>query len=86
MIVCVLGILFTANTPAWAITGDCDYELTGTVMVGMTAKEELNLLPPGSLEPDSPGATITGGGLWVFGPDEDGNNGGKVNIERRKWL
>lgn len=43
------------------------------------AKEELNLLPPGTLNPKSRGAVITGN-LVVFGP-VGGEQGGTVNIE-----
>jgi len=69
---CALAILSAAGTSAWALAGDINYEIEGTVVVGLMAQEELNLL--------APGAAITGD-LVIFGPDLDGELGGTVNIE-----
>lgn len=78
---CLLAILSVANSPGWAISGDYYGNLPeGDVLVGLMAKEELNLLAPGTLAPKSLRETITGS-LMVFGPSADGKQGGTVNIE-----
>jgi len=76
---CLLAILSVASPPGWAISGDYDDLLEGNVLVGLMAREELNLLPPATLDRESSGAKITGD-LVVFGP-VDGELGGTVNIE-----
>ncbi len=76
---CLLAVFSVAGTPVWATSGDYDDLIEGNVLVGLMAKEELNLLPPGALHRESRGAAITGN-LVVFGP-VGGELGGTVNIE-----
>ena len=75
----LLVILSAASSPVWAFSGDFDDLFDGSLAVGLMAKEELNLLPPGALNPRSRGATIKGS-LFVFGPFQ-GELGGTVNVE-----
>lgn len=78
---CLLAILSVASSPGWAISGDYYGDLPeGDVLVGLVAKEELNLLAPATLARESSRETITGS-LLVFGPSVDGKQGGTVNIE-----
>lgn len=78
---CLLAILSVANSPGWALSGDYYGDLPeGDVLVGLMAKEELNLLAPRTLALESSRETITGN-LLVFGPSADGEQGGTVNIE-----
>jgi hypothetical protein len=84
----LLAILSVASAPGWATSGDWDTvvkddftQREADVFVGMwwEVAEVLNLLAPGSLEPESDGAKINGN-LHVVGPSSY-SGGGTVNIE-----